>query len=347
MERKGTTAADAERKLAAALRDRLTPAEGISADTRLTALADVWWEEFEAKGRAVGTARQYRTMLAAHILPGLGGVTIREATVSRLDRFVKALAKNAGYGAARTSAVVLSGMLDVAARHGAIAANPMRSVASVVVPERVIRAHTVGQVGELRAILRAWDATLDKAGRRRSVELADVVDMYLATGCRTGEILALQWPDVDLGSTPPTLTISGTFAKDKDGKGHIQASPKSESSHRRLMLPPFAVEMLIRRRLESSTVLVFPSATGTLRDPNNFLAQWHRALAGTVFEGSVPKTLRSSVATLVKEQADAEQAKDQLGHSSVKVTEAHYIKPSHVAPDLTGILETFNVLPSE
>ncbi|WP_216363510.1 FAD-dependent monooxygenase [Subtercola boreus] len=35
--------------------------------------------------------------------------------------------------------------------------------------------------------------------------------------------------------------------------------------------------------------------------------------------------------------------RDALGHSSVSVTNAHYIKPSHAAPDLTAILESFNV----
>lgn len=39
----------------------------------------------------------------------------------------------------------------------------------------------------------------------------------------------------------------------------------------------------------------------------------------------------------------AEKAKEQLGHSSVSVTNAHYVNASHEAPDLTAILETFNV----
>lgn len=344
MQRQGTTAASAERVLVKALRDRLTPSDGIKPETRLKALSQIWWDEFEKKGRAVGTERHYRLMLSAHILPGIGDLTIREASVSRLDRFIKALTVNSGYGSARTSAVVLTGMMGLAARHGAITVNPMGSVAPVVVPANTVVVHTIEEVGHLRALLKEWDAGKDKGGQPRRAELSDVATMFLATGCRTGEVLSFQWSDIDMAATPPTITVSGTAALDKNGKRVIQAKPKSESSQRQLALPAFVVEMLLRRRVDSHSPLVFPSTVGTLRDPNNFLLQWHNALKGSPFEGAVPKTFRSSVATIIASMADAEAAQKQLGHSSRRVTEGSYIKRSNVAPDLTGILEAFNVL---
>jgi len=344
MQRQGQTLADAERVLLAALRTRLTPSDGLNGDSTIAALAGEWWAEYAAKKRAPATVRRYRSVLDGHVIKGVGEIRIREATVSRLDRFIKAIAENTGGATAKICIVVLSGMFDMAARHDAVKSNPMQSVAAVVNPERIIRAYSLDDVAELRSILRAYDSTPDKRGMTRTTDIADIADMYLATGCRTGEVLAIRWKDIDLAATPPTVSISGTVALDAAGKNHIQPHPKSETSKRGLKLPPFAVAMLMNRRLSAHTVFVFPSSVGTLRAPTNFLVQWRDALAGTRFEGDVPKLFRSSVATLVKDQSGAESAKEQLGHSSVKITEGHYIKPAHQAPDLTAILESFNVI---
>jgi len=347
LERRGKTAAEAERTLVAALRDRLTPSEGITGDTRLTDLAELWWTEFEAKDRAIGTVRRYRQVLEKDIIRGLGGLMVREATVGRLDRFVKTVAEKTGYATARLCSVVLTGMFDMAARHDAVRTNPMRSVAPVPKPERETLAHTLDDVAELREILRAWDATPDKRGMKRTADLADIADTYLGTGCRTGEVLGLRWSSIDLHATPPRAHITATVAFDSDGKLAIQEKTKTDSSRRELKLPPFLVDVLDRRRANSHSELVFPSSTGTVRAPSNFLQQWHAALKDTRFEGTVPKTFRSSVATLVKKLASTDDAKEQLGHSSSSVTEEHYIKQTHEGPDVTVILESFNVLASK
>ena len=123
-------------------------------------------------------------------------------------------------------------MFDMAARHDAVRSNPMRSVAPVATPDREIRAHTIEDVAELRGLFREWDAEVDKRGMPRTRELADVVDMFLATGCRTGEVLAIEWTAINFDTTPPTVSISGTVAFDVAGKLTIQPHPKSQTSKR-------------------------------------------------------------------------------------------------------------------
>lgn len=343
-QRKGRTPAEAERLLVAALKERLSPSDGITGSTRVADLAEAWWAEFSASDKpAPNTRRRYRETLDRHIIRGLGGVLIQEATVSRLDRFVKAKTVSSGYAAAKLCVVVLSGMFNLAARHDAVRSSPMKSVAPVPTPQREIQAFTIEDAAEVRSLLRAWDSGTDKRGMARTSDLGDPIDMYLATGGRTGEILALRWDDIDLKATPPTVTISGTVTRAEKGL-HVQPHPKSNASHRSLKLPPFAVDMLIRRRVTSHSEYVFPSSTGTLRAPSNFLLQWHAALKGSRFEGAVPKTFRSSVATIVADRADSRRAQEQLGHGTLAVTERHYIKRATDGPDVTAILELFNVL---
>lgn len=58
---------------------------------------------------------------------------------------------------------------------------------------------------------------------------------------------------------------------------------------------------------------MFPSSSGTIRHPNKFRVQWHTALGETPFSYDVPKTLRSSVATMIAMEEGADAAKEQMG----------------------------------
>lgn len=303
-------------------------------------LADLWCEEYNDRAHAEGTRQRYGNALRLHIKQGIGGWRIGECSVSRLDRFIKQKTKSAGYSSASICVVLLSGMLDMAARHDAIETNPMRSIAPVNRPEHEITAFSLDDVAELREIVAAWDRGTDAGGRPRVSDLADPVDMFLATGCRPGELFAIEWPSIEFATTPPTVEIRGTVVRDSTGKRVIQPRLKGGRG-RTLKLPPFAVEMLLRRRVSSLSDLVFPSSTGTLRIPDNFRLQWHAALEGTRFEGFVPKDFRSTVATLIKDATNIDDAKDQLGHRSRAITEKHYAKDSMQGPDVTDVLQRF------
>lgn len=82
------------------------------------------------------------------------------------------------------------------------------------------------------------------------------------------------WKDIDLKAARPTVPVNGTIVY-MPGQGlTIQDHPKSAHSRQRFFLPAFAVEMLLRRQIGQLAAnpwdVVFPSAVGSLRDPNNF-----------------------------------------------------------------------------
>jgi integrase len=168
------------------------------------------------------------------------------------------------------------------------------------------------------------------------------VDFFLGTGCRPGEVFALMWEDVDFTIQPFTVDIHRTMAKNREGRWNVQNKTKTGGG-RRLFLPTFVGKMLLRRRVESYSELVFPSSTLTPRIPDNFRLQWHIALKGTRFEGRVPKEFRSTVATAIRDAAGLERAQHQLGHSTYATTEQSYLPRVVQVPDSTAILEWFNV----
>lgn len=343
IKRRGRTKSAATDALKETMRDRTGPTgDGeLTADTRVNELLDVWWDEYtSARARPAGTIRRYTQVVDLHIRPAMGEWRLAECTVSKLDRLVKTKTEKAGYTNANIMVVLLSGAFDVATRHEAIASNPIRSIAPVPKPEHEITYFSLEDVAELRSILREWDEGLDKAGRRRVSDLADPVDMFLATGFRPGEVFATEWPDIDFTKQPVELRAWSTMAKNAEGRWDVQRSRKN---HRevRLSLPRFAGQMLLRRRVNATSSLVFPSSSGTRRIPDNFRTQWHAALKGTRFEGRLPKEFRATVATHLRDSVGIEAAQHQLNHASLTTTEDRYAAPIVVAPDVSDVLERF------
>src|SRR5690606_31055971 len=128
-------------------------------------LAKKWLSETESRELKPGSVRVYRQSLDRHILPGLGEVRLSEATVPRIDRFLKSLTVSSGASTAKTARVVLAGMFSLATRHGAIEQNPVRETGNVVVKRDPVTAPTLADIVGIRARFQAWDAGKDKRGK--------------------------------------------------------------------------------------------------------------------------------------------------------------------------------------
>ena len=333
--------------------------DGITADTNIAVLAGEWLDQLEV---SPGTKEIYRHNIVRHIIPNLGGVTIREASPARLGRFVASVQTPeprtvlirgkekevmvGGPAVAKLCRSVLTGMFSLAVRHGAIRYNPVREVKPVkpkrLAPEKN-RALTLDELGRLRRRILEWQDE-QHYGPARTQDVIDAVDVWLATGIRSGELLALRWDDIDLTADVPTLEVTGTVRRSRETKSlYRQEYPKSESGERVLQLPQFAVSLLRRRKLAQEPNplgLVFPSRAGGLIEPNNFNRRW-REIRGDEFDWVTPKSFRKAVATMIEEEADAATAAKQLGHSSEDVTRRYYIERSRLAPDVRDILERF------
>lgn len=346
MRRIGRTETAAKNAVKEAVRDRLgvTGDDALTGDSLLRDLATTWWQEYQdSKDVPAGTINRYRGVIEKHIKDGIGDRRLRECSVSSMDKFIKAKAKNAGPSTAAIAVILLRGMFDLAARHDAIDRNPILSIAAVKKPSSAPTAFSLKDIGELRKILRAWDAGKDGRGMDRVSDLADPVDMFLATGARPGEIFAIMWDQIDFTTEPARVTLSSTMAKNELGRWRIQPHRKNQKVIS-VPLPRFAHQMLTKRRVDSVSTLVFPSSTMTPRIPDNFRTQWHNALEGTRFEGRLPREFRSTVATLLRDQAGIEAAQHQLNHAHLSTTEDSYAVPVSFLPDQTAILEQFDTL---
>jgi integrase len=162
-------------------------------------------------------------------------------------------------------------MFALAIQDGAIAVNPVRdSTASISAVKRTPRALTSAETARLVELFRSSE-------RAAELDVPDLVDWMLATGCRIGEALALRYgtngdgkPILDLGAR--TWEVNATIVRVPGDGLTIQPRSKTKAGWRVIALPDFAVRMLERRRVErcSAADMVFSSPlAGTLRDPTN------------------------------------------------------------------------------
>jgi integrase len=325
--------------------------EDITPQMTLAKLAALWLAERANDAIKPQTLDQYDAAVRRLILPGLGALEIREATVSRLDAFLKRL-RTKTPAQARMAKVCLSGMLGLAVRHGAIAHNPVRDTSRLASKRAKPRAAADADIQRLRAAIREWESDVDpetgtqrrRGGRVRSKNIADIMDVALATGARIGEVLALRWQDVTLDTEPATVTVAGTLVQPK-GQGLIRKpTPKTDAGWRTIPIPTWAIDTLQRQRAHpfaQSSGMVFPSETGTLLSPNNVRNRLRKALKDTGLEWITPHTMRKTVGTAVAEARTTKQASDLLSHTATTTTETHYIAKPTTAPDATDVLARF------
>ena len=165
-------------------------------------------------------------------------------------------------------------------------------------------------------------------------------ELALRTGLRRGELLGLQWADIDLDGGH--LSVRRTLARVKGGMTF--QPPKTEASQRKILLPAACIAALKRYRQRqdldrreagdrwTDQDVVFASATGRPLDP----AYVHRQHETICYLAEVRyirfHDLRHSCATLLLEQGvELVTIKDLLGHARLHVTADVY---AHVRPRL-------------
>lgn len=160
-------------------------------------------------------------------------------------------------------------------------------------------------------------------------------------GFRRGELLGLRWCDYDPGAA--TITVAGSVGREK-GKGlQRRDKAKTDSSLRTVILPRFAVEMLNQRRARVNAgerEVIFPSSTGTLRDPNGFDKAWRKVRDELGLPEVTGHSFRKTVLTMIDEEGmSARVGADQAGHTRVSMTQDKYMARGRTHPQVADLLD--------
>jgi integrase len=160
--------------------------------------------------------------------------------------------------------------------------------------------------------------------------LFPIVAIALATGLRRGELLGLQWSDIDLDAA--TLRVERSVEEVKAGLR--LKSPKTKRGRRNLKLPAEAVAVLRAHKLQQSkirlalgmgksdaTTLVFSDVEGELLKPHTVSRAWRRAVVALKLPAVTFHALRHSHASmLIRAGVDILTISRRLGHSKAAIT---------------------------
>jgi integrase len=321
VERFASTKAKAQTALKEALASIDTTHGGtLATSTSLSVLAQRFLAAKKDAGRAAGTLETYAFAVTAHITPKIGQLSAAEATPERLQAFLTKVEHEHGPGAAKNCRSVLSGMLGLAVRNGAIQRNPVREL------ERITHRRSKGATAIPISELPTFIEKIRADPYLSEWDTADLIEWMLMVGWRVAEACALEWRSVDLDAKTARVDA---IAKRLKGQGvKRQEFPKTDASARVTPLPSEAVALLERRRekIGDRSTLVFPTPLMRLRDPSNTQREIRDRRDAIGYPALSTHAFRKTVATILDEAGlSARDIADYLGHANPSVTQDVYM----------------------
>jgi integrase len=255
-----------------------------------------------------------------------------------MDSVVKSMKREHGANMARHGRTLLRGALQIAVLDDVLGANPVAQV-SRIESDRPVKGAPSLDAEELRGLIEK--ITASEVCRR--ADLVDPIMLFIATGLRRSELLAVRWTP-DFSAEAATLTVSGKVVR-VPGQGLKRLdSGKTSSSARTVSLPAFAVTLLEERRNRpfwGEQKVIFPSSAGGLRDPDNYNKQWRKVRDELGVPDVTSHSFRKSVATLIDDAGlSARIGADQLGHAKVSMTQDKYMRRGKIHTEVATLLES-------
>ena len=257
---------------------------------------------------------RYEADIRVHIKPVLGSTKIIKLDALQLHYFYRdKLNSGLAVNTVRMMHVIIHKAMKQAVRWKLIPHNIADDVDAPRGPKTEVGSLTPKQVKEL----------LSAASDDR---LEALYVLAVSTGMRRGELLGLQWQDIDFDAG--TLRVRRTLNRG------TTTPPKSSKANRMIKLPQIALEALKNQTRVEGSVWVFSTANCTPVSERNLHSQYWKKIKQKA--GLLPHTkfhsLRHTAATLLlAKNVNPKIVADLLGHSSIKITLDTY---SHVLPDM-------------
>ena len=308
------------------LRSRV--AEGVVADPgRLTVggFFAQWLRDTARLRLRPSTHSLYSDLVRLHIGPRLGGVLLKALQPAHVTALLSAMERDGKAPRLRQMVyTLLHSALRDAVKTGLLARNPAAAVDRPRVPRKEIRALDPAQVRTL----------LDQA---RGDSLEALYVLAVASGLRLGELLGLQWGDLDLDAG--VLHVQRTLVEAAHTGALTLAEPKTARSRRRVDLPAFAVAALRAHRTRLGAVphrerLVFTDRRGGPLRRSNLHRRSFKPLLRRAKHPEATRfhDLRHTAASLaLATGTHAKVVQEQLGHASIATTLDTY---SHTIPSM-------------
>lgn len=280
----------------------------------------VWLDSYIKPLSKHNTYCCYNNLINNHIIPRLGEMELDSLTPLALQRFSNELAacgnSKTGEGLSSSSVnlviTVLQRSLETAYRLGYINSYEADKIKRPKMRERRIECFTLSEQKQIE-----YAALSHRKSKMRGIVLC------LYTGLRIGELLALEWSDVDLDRLEISVNKSCTDGRGEDGKYiRIVGAPKTDTSIRTVPIAAQLSELIRQMKATSTSSYVVGDATLSVRS-------YQRSFELLLKKLDIPHrgfhSLRHTFATRALECGiDVRTLSELLGHKNPSVTLARY-----------------------
>ena len=304
----------------------------VSEKTSVSDFLDIWMDTYKRPRLRPSSMRALKSSVDLHIRPYFEGLDLSDVKPLHIQRFAVG-ESHLSRGTQSMLYAWLREFFNCAVENGLIIRSPVpRSLA----PSGAARAEEQALTAEqARQLLDALEG----------MPQYTFVLLALTTGMRRGELLGLQWSDVDL--VEGVIHVTHNMTVDAAGKGVVSNTPKSVAGERDIPLPPFTIEHL--RSLKKTSLYVLPDKDGRALTNSRFVSWWEpvrRMIKRGVIGFPVhPHQLRHTYATnLVAAGLDPTAVRYLMGHSDIGITlqvYTHYNaleRARSVKPQLTSAM---------
>jgi integrase len=271
-------------------------------------VVDEWWPACKARKLAPKTLEDYSTTVEIYLLKEWGQYTLDEIDVPLVHTIWNRLAAKYSEDRAHRTLGKLSMILKAAKRRRYIAFNAVEDARPELptIERKEPDPLTLSQTLQLLAAVETH-------------RLCVLYHLAITLGLRLGELLGLQWGDIDWDAR--TLTIRRQV-QEVYGKLEVKLGAKTNAGNRVLPIPPRILDRLAA--MPRAGLFIFPSDEGTVMAPSNFERHFRggktgkkKTITGMRAKAGLPATvkfhhLRHTASTRIMEMGTPDEIRDRI-----------------------------------
>lgn len=294
-----------------ALRDWLISSDKVTIEKVKTVgeWAAHWLEIYKKDKVAYKSYKNYKLYVEKHIIPSLGKIKLADVRPAHIEKFYREKSELSS-SARKHIHLALNGIFKTAIENNFCIVNPVSKVKAPSIKNEEPEIFVSNEVTEI----------LNISGTH---QYGFYVMILLYTGLRIGELLALQWGDIDFDNE--LIRISKAIAKAENG---WEIKNTKNNRIRYVAIPDSLKQTLKEYPREGIFVLCNPD--GSHLTPHQFEKRYQKFFSDNGLTYRSPHKCRHTFATfLLKGNADLRSIQSMLGHSRISTTEIY----THVDTD--------------